>query len=160
MERIRTLCVGRMKSGFCREGCAHYRQRLSRLYSVREMEVADSRPGSEAVRVEEEGKSLLARVRGDCLVVCMDEGGAAWSTTEFASRLRAWVEIPSRIPCFVLGGAFGLSRNVLEVAHVVLSLGPMTLPHELARLVLYEQLYRAATINWNRPYHHAGRREG
>jgi 23S rRNA (pseudouridine1915-N3)-methyltransferase len=88
--------------------------------------------------------------------VVLDERGDAWSSRELAAKLKAW-EDGARTPCFIVGGAFGLSDEVRERARAngaLFSLGRITLPHELARVVLLEQLYRAASINKGLPYHH------
>lgn len=80
--------------------------------------------------------------------------GSSYSSEEFAAGLEKWLEDPIRRPCFILGGAFGLSDEVRERCDRLISLGPMTLPHELARVVLLEQLYRAMTILKGTGYHH------
>ncbi|MCF8085878.1 MAG: 23S rRNA (pseudouridine(1915)-N(3))-methyltransferase RlmH, partial [Desulfohalobiaceae bacterium] len=86
-------------------------------------------------------------------VICLDQKGTALTSEEFAGRLGRWLEQPGT-PCFILGGAFGLEPKLIQTADSSLSLSPMTLPHELSRVLLMEQIFRAATINWGHPYHH------
>jgi 23S rRNA (pseudouridine1915-N3)-methyltransferase len=98
-----------------------------------------------------EGDRLLERAAGSSIVAC-DVGGRAMTSEEFAGWLQAARE-GARDLCFVIGGAHGLSDAVREQARSTLSLSAFTLPHELARLVLAEQLYRAGTIVRGEPYH-------
>jgi 23S rRNA (pseudouridine1915-N3)-methyltransferase len=157
MTGLHILAVGKLKKGFCLEGCAEYLQKLERMYPVRLLELPDGPESNPKVRVETEGKNILKQLGSRDILICLDERGKGLTSRQLAVKLRSWVETPSRTPCFVVGGAYGLSDQVLKQAEVRLSLGPMTLPHDLARLVLCEQLYRAAAINHNLPYHHGGR---
>ena len=88
------------------------------------------------------------------MVISLDRKGRLFTSRQLSSALKVWLETPGRTPCFVIGGAYGLSRDVVSRSDLTLSLGPMTLPHELARVVLLEQLYRADAILRNLPYHH------
>jgi len=102
------------------------------------------------------GLTLDLRLAPGAVPVILDERGEPWSSRELAAKLKAW-EDAARTPWFLVGGAFGLSDEVRERARVggaMFSLGRITLPHELARVVLLEQLYRAASINKGLPYHH------
>jgi 23S rRNA (pseudouridine1915-N3)-methyltransferase len=109
-------------------------------------------PESERVRLE--GERMLQIVRRDDYLICLDERGASMSSRAFAAFLDEISANASRTPCFALGGPFGLAEGVRSRAGLVLSLGPMTLPHELARVVLLEQVYRAEAILRKTPYHH------
>jgi len=108
----------------------------------------------EAERVRLEGQRLLQAVHADDYLICLDERGNSMSSRLFAAFLNELSENASCTPCFVLGGPFGLAEAVRSRARFVLSLGPMTLPHELARVLLLEQLYRAEAILRKTPYHH------
>jgi 23S rRNA (pseudouridine1915-N3)-methyltransferase len=137
---IRILAVGRLRSAYVREGVNDYLRRIGRLGRLRLEEVADSEP-------TQEGRQLLARAKGDPLVAC-DRRGEFWSSDRIAELLGS-----KGSPCFILGGPEGLSAEVLEKADSRLSFGALTLPHELARLVLVEQIYRGLTIVRGHPYH-------
>ena len=114
----------------------------------------DGKSADPVRRKTEEAKALLGRLGPRDFLVVLDEHGRSLASRELAGKLRTMIEDPGRAPCFVIGGAFGLDASVLARADWTLALGPGTLPHELARVVLYEQLYRAAAINAGAPYHH------
>lgn len=119
------------------------------IVEVREENARGLEPG--AVK-EREALRLLDRVSGDATVVACDPGGTAQDSEAFAAWLQGQREA-ARSVAFMIGGAFGLGAPVLSRAARRLSLAPWTLPHELARLVLAEQLYRAGTIVRGEPYH-------
>lgn len=155
MRELRLLFVGRLKEPFSRQGCAHYLHKLSRHCPVKEILIRDAEAGlPEADRVAQEGREILRRLDPKDLLVCLDERGERPTSRELAARLKDWWEMPGRAAALVIGGPFGLSAEVKARAGRTLSLSPLTLPHELARLVLLEQLYRAATILAGSPYHH------
>ena len=103
-----------------------------------------------------EAHAMLAVVPDDALMVVLDAGGVAMASERLAAALATWLE-EGRDIVFAIGGAEGLDKAVLDRAAVVLSLGPATWPHLLARVMLAEQLYRARTILDGHPYHRAGR---
>jgi 23S rRNA (pseudouridine1915-N3)-methyltransferase len=146
------LAVGRLRSSY-REACDDYLRRLSRYAKVREVEVreASRAPTVQAQREEEAGR-LLARAPAGATVVALARQGAAWTSEELARRVEGW-RIASRPLAFVLGGSQGLAPGLLARAAGRWSLGPLTLPHELARVIVAEQLYRAFTIIRGEPYH-------
>ncbi|EFL50503.1 protein of unknown function DUF163 [Solidesulfovibrio fructosivorans JJ]] len=154
MKPVRLFVVGAAKAPYFRDAAAHYLTALRRYLPVEEHVVRDAKASDHERRKAEEGKSLLAKLSPRDFVVVLDEGGRSLPSRELAARLAAFIEDPGRAPSFVVGGAFGLSPEVLARADMTLALGPGTLPHELARVVLYEQLYRAAAINAGAPYHH------
>lgn len=101
---------------------------------------------------EREGKRILPHLEG-CHAVVLDRTGRAHTSEELAVLLQTLEECPPQRTAFVIGGACGVSPAVLSAAGTRLSLGPLTLPHQLARVVLGEQLYRATTILRGEPYH-------
>jgi 23S rRNA (pseudouridine1915-N3)-methyltransferase len=153
-KKLKLLAVGKIKSGFWKQAADHYRQKIAKYYSLDETAIRDA-PGhlSTEERAEKESEELRKKCSRQDRVLCLDQGGHRLNSEQFAVRLRKWIEEPET-PCFVLGGAFGLSRDLIRSADASLSLSPMTLPHELCRILLMEQIYRAATINWGHPYHH------
>jgi len=151
------LFVGKCRESSLREAAALYATKLSHLARCEVLTVKDA-PAAlpPAEKSEREGRDLLARLPAGAVAVVLDERGEIWSSRELAARLKAW-EDAARTPWFLVGGAFGLSDAVRERARsggALFSLGRITLPHELARVVLLEQLYRAASINKGLPYHH------
>ncbi len=153
--RITVISVGRLKERFWREAADEYLKRLSRYADVREVEVADrdpSRIGVERTLVEEAADVLRAIPEG-AHVVALDLGGKAVSSEQFAEKIeRLATEGRSRV-AFIIGGSHGLAPEVIARSDERLSLGPMTLPHNLARIVLLEQVYRSYKIRRGEPYH-------
>ncbi len=153
MRELRIIAVGRIGRGPEAELFARYAARLSPPPVI--AEVADGRGSVSEIR-RREAASLLAALPHAATAVALDLGGDAPSSVEFAARLTGWLGL-GRPLCFMLGGAEGLDRSVLERAASVLSLGRLTWPHLLARAMLAEQLFRAQSIASNHPYHRAGR---
>ena len=155
LKPLRLLAVGQLKSPHYKQAAAHYMERLRHWRDLRETLVKD---GDAALPVPQrnavEGQRLLAAISPQDCVICLDEKGKNYTSPDFARFLERLSENATRIPCFVIGGAFGLDEAVRTAAQYTVALGPMTLPHELARVVLLEQLYRAEAIIRRVPYHH------
>jgi len=134
--RYRVVALGpsRMKSAALRSACDDYLSRIRHYAKIEELEVT------------------RARIPEDSRVVALTERGESWSSSQLAELVGRW-ELEGRDVTFVIGDADGLPDNVLDRAERRWSLGPLTLPHELARVVLYEQLYRAHTIRRGEKYH-------
>lgn len=154
MKTIRLLVLGAVKAPWFREAASHYLTALRRHVPVEEVVLRDGKASDRERRMAEEGRAILAKLGPRDLLVVLDEGGRSFPSRDLAAKLGQLLEDPGRRPCFVVGGAFGLAPEVLARADLTLALGPGTLPHELARVVLYEQLYRATTILAGAPYHH------
>ncbi len=146
--------VGRVHDASLGAAIAEYERRAARYWPlvVREVKEAGGRSVSPAVTRRQEGERLLDACldRGD-VVVC-DERGSSVTSAEFAAWLGKMRDVGGAVT-FVVGGAFGLDDAVRARATKLLAVAPWTLPHEMARLVLTEQLYRAGTILRNEPYH-------
>ncbi|QGY39255.1 50S rRNA methyltransferase [Pseudodesulfovibrio cashew] len=155
MSKIGFIWVGKLKERFSQEGCALYWKKLSRFFKLDEAVVKDGPSKLPNIdRNKKEGEGILAKVgKGDVLII-LDEHGERLTSRKLAKLVRQWTDAPNQRPVFVIGGPFGLSDEVKEAARHAIRLSDMTLPHELARLVLLEQLYRAGTILKNMPYHH------
>ena len=154
MKRIRILAVGHIKTPHWREAAAHYKTRLSHFARLEEIEVKDADAGlPPEARKEQETARLLKLLRPSDLPLCLDERGASHDSRGFAELLRRFFDA-GKSPCFIIGGAYGLSEAAAATAGRRLSLGPMTFPHELARVILLEQLYRAENILAGTGYHH------
>ena len=141
-SRCRILAVGKVRRSWIQDGIELYRKRLPGLEII---EIRDSTPDKEA-------ESIRASLRpNEHLIALMEEGDAVGSIP-FARRLD---QLGNQRLAFVIGGADGLSAELKGRAHWQLSLSPMTFPHELARLMLIEQLFRAQAILQGSPYHRA-----
>ena len=150
-----TLAVGRAR-GPVAEAVEEYEKRAARYFSFEAVEVKEEafRKAGDAGRVrDEEGKRLLARVPPGVEIVALHETGKQWTSHRLSDYLQELAVRGSPGAAFVIGGAYGLSDEILSRARHPLSLSAFTLPHELARLVLAEQLYRAGTIARGEPYH-------
>jgi 23S rRNA (pseudouridine1915-N3)-methyltransferase len=146
------LGVGRLRASY-REACDDYLRRLARYAKVSEMEVREAgRVAAIEARRRDEGRRLLARAPVGATMVALAREGAGWTSEELSRRLEGW-RVAARPLAFVLGGSHGLAAEVLAAAEARWSLGPLTLPHELARVVVTEQVYRAFTILRGEPYH-------
>ncbi|MEP6590737.1 MAG: 23S rRNA (pseudouridine(1915)-N(3))-methyltransferase RlmH [Gemmatimonadota bacterium] len=150
--QLHLLAVGKLRPAY-REACDDYLRRLRRVLPVTEREVREAgRAGSVARQRGDEGARLLEAMSGPVDGVLLDLDGAQWSSETLATTLQTWRE-RGRDVAFVIGGAVGVSTEVRARCATSWSLGPLTLPHELARVVVAEQLYRATTILRGEPYH-------
>ena len=152
--KILFLWVGKSDDREYARGIERYRERIEKWAGVEERVVrAESERTDAAAR--REGKRILAHLDDRDRVVALDEKGRARSTSSFAEWLAAHRDRDSRRLVFVVGGASGLSPDVLARAEEVLSLSPMTFPHQVARLLLIEQVYRALSVRAGLRYHRA-----
>lgn len=155
MPQIHILAVGKLREPHWKNAAAAYMNRLRRGYDLVETLIKDGDASlSPAERMEIEGERILQALKSGLTPVCLDERGKMFSSVEFAAFLRHSFDT-AKTPCFIVGGAYGLSEKVKTRASRLISFSPMTFPHELARVLLFEQLYRADAILHNRPYHHA-----
>jgi len=151
------VAVGRLKDGAIREACKDYIARVQRYVKLEVIEVRDGgrRDIRAALAREDEAKALLKAIPATSQVVALTRVGRAETSSQFAGRLEGWRD-RALDAAFVIGGAHGLGEEVLKRANHCLSISSWTLPHELARLTLLEQLYRACTILRGEPYHKGG----
>jgi 23S rRNA (pseudouridine1915-N3)-methyltransferase len=152
-REILIVWASRHRRGRFDEAIADYRQRIEPALRLTDRNVRGPLAGSEDERRRGEGEALLGALPARCWVVALDPGGRMLDSAAFAERLRRLEESWPHAIVFVVGSDVGLARDVLDRADELISLGPMTLPHELARLVLYEQIYRAVTIRSGIKYH-------
>jgi 23S rRNA (pseudouridine1915-N3)-methyltransferase len=146
------VAVGKLRPYF-RQACDDYLRRLSRYGPVTEREVREAgRVTSAALRRREESARIEAAVPERARLVLLDRGGTEWSSEELARRLDAW-RLAATPVALVIGGAYGVTPELTRQASTRWSLGPLTLPHELARVLVLEQWYRAWTILRGEPYH-------
>ena len=141
-SRCRIIAIGKVRKTWVQEGIELYRKRLPGLTIV---ELRDGNP-------EKEAESIRQTLRSDEWPVMLMEQGETLTSIRFSELLRS---LGSQRLAFVIGGADGLTAELKALAHWKLSLSPMTFPHELARLLLIEQLFRAQAIQQGSPYHRA-----
>ena len=151
------LCVGRTREPFIREGIEKYLRYLKPYMPVMLREVREERIDDlkDAPRVRrKEAERIEKALPSGAYVIALDERGREFTSHEFASFVNAQQEQGVREMTFVIGGSLGLDESVTGRAHQVLALSRWTLTHEMARLVLLEQLYRACTILRGKTYHY------
>lgn len=145
--------AGRRQQDGWQRLCDEYRGRISRWAEVREIPVKIKGSSDGERRLMDEGRALLAAMPEPCWIVAMDRRGKARDSPGLARWLDRLIEEWPHPIAFLVGSDLGLSRQVVDAARERFSLGPLTLPHQLARLVLYEQLYRALSIAAGIKYH-------
>ena len=150
--KLTVLAVGRVK-GPLEPAVREYRARASRYWTLEITEVGEGRGDDPGDVMRREAEALLDRIPEGTRVWALTRQGTGITSRGLASYLESLAVGSSPGLTFVLGGAHGLDGRILERADRRLSLSPMTLPHDLARLLLLEQLYRAGTIRRNEPYH-------
>jgi len=153
--RLNIVAIGQRMPSWVTSGWTEYSKRFPRGYSLNLREVPAIKRSRNAdidsIR-QREGDALLAAAPAPGYLVALDEQGSQWSTAELAAHMTEWMK-SSRDVTFLIGGPDGLSTACRDRAEVCWSLGKLTLPHALVRVVLAEQLYRAWTITQNHPYH-------
>lgn len=159
MLSVNVLCVGKLKESYWRDACAEYQKRLGAYCRIQVTEIAEEKiaevPSDSqiALTLEAEGKRLLSHISSDCLVVALCIEGKELDSLRLSQYIdRAMVDGVSKI-AFVIGGSWGLSDAVKSRADLRLSMSPMTFPHQLARVMTLEQIYRAFQISSGGKYH-------
>jgi 23S rRNA (pseudouridine1915-N3)-methyltransferase len=153
--KFRVVVVGKPRAGMVASAIQEYETRATRYWplEIREVREEPARGASAALVREREGERLLAAAGNGALVVACADDGDAFTSPAFATWMREERERATRDVAFVIGGAYGLSPDVRAASSRQLSFSSFTLSHEIARLVLAEQLYRAGTIVRGEPYH-------
>lgn len=157
--KIKIVTVGKLKEKYLKDGITEYSKRISRFAAVEMIELADEKTPDRASDSENakildlEGNRILSKIGDREFVVVLAIEGKTLSSEEFSKQLeQASINGYSTLT-FVIGGSLGLSPQVKNRANLSLSFGRLTLPHQLMRLVLTEQIYRAFTIQQGSPYH-------
>ena len=157
--KIKVICVGKLKEKYLVDGIKEYVKRISGYADIEVMEVADERIPDKASLAEEimvkakEGRRILDKVKQDDYMILLDVSGKEMDSVAFSKHIeKCMIDGKSTID-FVIGGSLGHGEEVLDRANFRLSFSPMTFPHQLMRLILLEQVYRAYRINNGEPYH-------
>ena len=160
---IDIICIGKLKEKYWTLACEEYEKRLGRFGKTSVWELPESRladnasPAQEQAVKDAEGKAILAKIeslgRQQAFVFALDPRGKEMRSEDFAEKLsQIALNGKSRV-CFVIGGSLGLSEDVRKAADSLLSFSAMTFPHQLFRVMLLEQIYRACKINAGEKYH-------
>lgn len=157
--KITIFCVGKLKERYWQDAIAEYSKRLSRYDKLEIIEVPDEKApetmsaAQEAAVMEKEGQRILKYVRDDMYVVALAIQGKTYTSEGLAQMLEKKALNGVSHIAFVIGGSLGLSPEVLNRAEEKISFSAMTFPHQLMRVILLEQIYRAEKINHHEPYH-------
>jgi 23S rRNA (pseudouridine1915-N3)-methyltransferase len=159
--RLLVIAVGRLKQGPERELVERYRERFDDIgrklgfHGLEIREIAESRARDAGSRIAEEAASISAAIPPKSTLVALDVHGDNIDSATFAQRLSRWRDNQVANTIFVIGGADGLSPELQRIAQLRMAFGSATWPHQMVRVMLLEQIYRAATILAGHPYHRA-----
>ena len=157
--KIKIVTVGKLKEKYLKDGIAEYSKRLSRFANLEMIELADEKTPDRASNSENqkilelEGTRILSKIGDRDFVIVLAIEGKTLSSEEFSKQLEQAPINGFSTLTFVIGGSLGLSPQVKKRANLSISFGRLTLPHQLMRLVLVQQIYRAFTIQQGSPYH-------
>lgn len=157
--KITVLCVGKIKEKYFTMAIDEYAKRLTRYCKLDIIEVSDEKTPDDASEAMEtqikkiEGEKILKNVKDGAYVIALAIEGDMLSSTQLANKMEHLATMGSSHLIFIIGGSLGLSKEVLARADYKLSFSKMTFPHQMMRMVLLEQIYRAYRINSNQPYH-------
>ncbi len=157
--KITVIAVGKVKEAFFRDAIAEYSKRLSRYVKLEIIAVEDEMTPDGASDAEcldilaKEGRRIISKIGDGDLVCCLEIGGKKFSSEEFAGWIERQALVGKSRLCFIIGGSFGLHPDVIKKADMHLSFSDMTFPHQLMRVILLEQIYRAERIINHEPYH-------
>lgn len=158
MLDVRIICVGKLKEAYWRDACAEYTKRLGAycrftITEIDEYRLPDSPSRSQIdAGMQAEGKQMLAKCPAGARLIAMCIEGKTRSSEALAQTMEE-LSMTGGAVCFLIGGSFGLSDEVKNASQIKLSMSPMTFPHQLARVMLCEQIYRAFCINNGSKYH-------
>ncbi len=156
--KITIIAVGKLKEKYLQDGVNEYAKRLSRFAKVRIIEIKDQSPGNESPSeiikvIESEGRDILKHLKKEAYSIALDIKGKKITSEAFANMIDTNAVNGIAEFIFIIGGSYGLSPQVKKAVNYRLSFSDMTFPHQLFRLMLFEQIYRAFKINRHETYH-------
>ena len=159
MLNVNIICVGKIKESFFRDAIDEYSKRLNSYCSLNIIEIKDEKipnnPSEKENQIikEKEGNNILSHIKKDSYTICLDLKGKQYTSEEFSQKINNILTNISSSINFIIGGSLGISQNVLKKANESISFSKMTFPHQLFRVILLEQIYRAFKIMNNETYH-------
>ncbi|MCP4753446.1 MAG: 23S rRNA (pseudouridine(1915)-N(3))-methyltransferase RlmH [Proteobacteria bacterium] len=155
MRKIRIYCIGKNQEAYLKQGLAVFEKKLRRYcdFQLQCVKEADYASGTKKRWLVEEGRRLLKHDHPNSFSVVCDEKGKSFTSLEFSKEFGKWANRGFSQFDFFIGGPFGLSDEVKNSADLLLGISPMTMTHQIVRLVLIEQIYRSFTIIHNEKYH-------
>ncbi len=159
MLSINIICVGKIKENYLKDAISEYSKRLSKYCNLNIIELPDEKLPNQLSQknIDEvkntEGNKILAHIKKDSYTICLDLKGKQFSSEEFSAKIDSIALNFNSSINFIIGGTLGLSKDVLEKANEKICFSKMTFPHQLIRVFLLEQLFRAFKISNNETYH-------
>ena len=150
---IKIICVGKIKEKYFVDAINEYKKRLSAFCNIEEIEVKEVNTLEINKNVESEGSNIISQIKPSDYVISLAILGKQFDSIEFANMINNHYVYSSNPITFIIGGSDGLSKEVLDRSNLKLSFGKVTYPHQLMRVILYEQVYRAMMIINNHKYH-------
>ena len=154
MPKLTFISVGASKNSQYKALEKEYLERLSHYTFVDTIIIADSKKATTNEKINEESEKIISKITPGSQIVLLDIFGKNISTEELSKKISHWDNTAVKTLTLIVGGAFGVSDALKKLAHLRLSLSLMTFPHEMARVIMLEQLYRAYTIIRGEKYHH------
>jgi 23S rRNA (pseudouridine1915-N3)-methyltransferase len=154
---IKLLCIGKTQTSYIQAGIDEYTKRINKYCKFEVAIIPDIKNAANitpAQRKSEEGKLLMAATTSQDFIVLLDEKGKSYTSEKFAEQCQTWFNRGPKQIIVMVGGPYGFSEEVYNMAKAKVSLSEMTFSHEMVRLFFVEQLYRSFTIIKNEPYHH------
>lgn len=154
---IKVVSIGKTNESYVKSGMEEYLKRCKKYVKVDWTELPDVKNGGRmdpALLCQKEGEKLLQSIGSSHQIILLDAAGKSMSSEQFAEWLSRRMANATNNLCFVIGGAYGFSDNVIQAASAKISLSKMTFNHQMVRLIFAEQLYRALNINAGGRYHH------
>jgi 23S rRNA (pseudouridine1915-N3)-methyltransferase len=157
--QVHVIAVGKIKEKYLQEGIAEYTKRLRPYIKLTILEIAEEKrighltPSDQKRIKEAEGMRIMGAIPQDSFVIVLDVNGVHWSSETLAENLHRYEIAGRNSLSIIIGGDLGLSDAVIARSNVRLSLSPMTFTHQMIRLIILEQIYRACKINHGEPYH-------
>jgi 23S rRNA (pseudouridine1915-N3)-methyltransferase len=157
--KIKIITVGKLKEKYLKDGIAEYSKRITKFSKIEMIEVPDEKAPDQLsdAQVEQvknkEGERILSKIKDNEFLITLEIKGKMITSEELAKQISTWQVNGKSTLVFVIGGSNGLSKAVLDRSNYALSFSKMTFPHQLMKLVMLEQIYRAFKINNNEPYH-------
>lgn len=156
--KISILCVGKIKEKFYRDAIKEYEKRLSAYTKLNIFEISDEKVKTEneaeiAIAIEKEGRNILSKIKDNQYVISLEILGKSLSSEALADKINSLAISGSSDVVFIIGGSYGLSEEVKKRSNYNLSFSEMTFTHQIMRVILLEQIYRAFKIIRKEPYH-------
>ncbi len=149
---IKIICLGKIKEQYWRDAIDEYQKRLSKYTTIQIIELPDEKTDDKIVALRLEKERVLKKINPKDYIVLLDIQGEEYSSVEFAKKLDSIFNINSNIT-FIIGSSYGVDDDIKKVANLRISFSKMTFAHQMFRVILLEQIYRAFKINNNETYH-------